>query len=133
MKLSLKNIKNFYSMEEIDVIVNFVKFLQKKISLHDGITINFLDDRVGDMSTGVRVNGGNIFVLAKNRLLIDVLRTISHEWIHEYQIQVLGVKDNVKHQDVGGKIENMANILSGIYIKKFQKKFPQYLDILYGE
>jgi hypothetical protein len=85
------------------------------------------------MTTGVRMPGNEIFVLAKGRLLIDILRTVSHEWIHEFQSQKMGVKDNVKIQDIGGPEENMCNILSGVFIKKFEKKYPEFSKVTYGE
>jgi hypothetical protein len=65
-------------------------------------------------------------------LLIDVLRTLSHEWIHEYQHQIKFTQ-NFKHQDIGGPVENTANVLSGILMKLFQKEYPQYEKTLYNE
>jgi valyl-tRNA synthetase len=52
---------------------------------------------------------------------------------HEYQHQKMGLKDDEKIQDIGGPEENMANILSGIFVKKFEKEFPKYSKILYDE
>ena len=63
----------------------------------------------------------------------NLLRTLAHEWIHEYQYQKMGLKDNQKIQDIGGPEENMANILSGIFIKKFEKQYPNHSKLLYGE
>jgi hypothetical protein len=85
------------------------------------------------MTTGVRMPDNEIVVLAKGRLLIDILRTISHEWAHEFQYQKMGVGDDVKIQDIGGPEENMCNILSGIFIKKFEKKYPELSSVNYGE
>ena len=36
-------------------------------------------------------------------------------------------------QDIGGPEENMANVLSGIFVKKFAKKFPKYKKMMYGK
>jgi hypothetical protein len=74
-----------------------------------------------------------IYVLSKGRILIDVLRTLGHEWTHEFQHQKLGLKDNHKIKDIGGPEENMANVLAGIFTKKFNKKFPHHTKMLYGE
>ena len=71
------------------------------------------------MTTGVRRND-EMVVLVGGRMLIDVLRTIAHEWVHEYQIQKMGVSVDKPIQDIGGPIENMASILGSIYMKKFQ-------------
>ena len=83
------------------------------------------------MTTGVRMPGSKIFALAKNRLLVDIFRTVAHEWVHEFQYQKLGVKDGEKIQDIGGPEENMANTLSGIFVKKFAKDNPHYSTELY--
>jgi hypothetical protein len=45
----------------------------------------------------------------------------------------MGLKDNQKIQNIGGPEENMSNILSGVFLKKFEKEFPKYSKFLYGE
>jgi hypothetical protein len=45
----------------------------------------------------------------------------------------MGLKDTDKVKDIGGTEENMANTLSGIFVKKFEKSFPNYEGLLYGE
>ena len=85
------------------------------------------------MTTGVRHPNHEIFILTGKRLLIDILRTLAHEWVHEYQNQKMGVRDDEPIQDIGGPEENMASILSSIFIKKFQKANPNYQKKLYGE
>jgi hypothetical protein len=45
----------------------------------------------------------------------------------------MGLKDDQPIQDIGGKVENMANALGGIMVKKFEKEFPKYENALYGE
>jgi hypothetical protein len=112
---------------------DFTKFLSSQLPLNNDIYITFLEKKEGLMTTGVRKPGSEISVLAGKRLLIDVLRTLSHEWVHEYQYQKLGLKDTDKVKDIGGPEENMANTLSGIFVKKFEKTFPKYEELLYGE
>jgi hypothetical protein len=133
MKVRFKGLESFFHDGEVDVIKDFVKFLQSQAPLNEDITITLLENRDLPMTTGVRMPGSEIFVLAGGRLMIDIMRTLSHEWIHEFQHQKLGVKDFEKHKDIGGPIENMANILSGIFLKKFDKKYPNYSALIYGE
>jgi hypothetical protein len=133
MKVCLKKSGEFPKKEEVSVIKKFLQFLQSQLPLNKKIQITFTDAREVPMTTGVRMPGNEIFVLAKGRLLIDILRTISHEWVHEFQSQKMGVKDNVKIQDIGGPEENMCNILSGVFIKKFEKKRPEFSKVTYGE
>lgn len=133
MKVCFKGLNKFFHDGEIEVIKDFTSFLQSQTPLDKDITITLLKNRDLPMTTGVRMPGSEIFVLAGGRLLIDILRTISHEWVHEYQHQKLGIKDFRKSKDIGGPEENMANILSGIFLKQFDKKYPNYSALIYGE
>lgn len=133
MKVCLKKSGEFPKKNEILVIKKFLQFLQSQLPLNQEVRITFTDSREIPMTTGVRMPDNEIVVLAKGRLLIDILRTISHEWAHEFQYQKMGVRDDVKIQDIGGPEENMCNILSGIFIKKFEKKYPELSNINYGE
>ena len=120
MKLLLKNSNKLFDTTQNEVVKEFVKFIRKELPLKKD-------------TTGVRRPNSEIFVLTSKRLLIDVLRTLAHEWVHEYQHQKMGLKDDQPVQDIGGKVENMANALGGIMVKKFEKEFPKHEDALYGE
>lgn len=130
MRLCLRGLKDYgYSKELMN---DFLKLLQGELPLSDDITIHLTKDREGKMTTGVR-NPDEMKILASGRMLIDVLRTISHEWVHEYQHQKMGLSDEKPIQDIGGPEENMASVLGSIFIKRFQKEFPQYEDELYRQ
>lgn len=133
MKVKLKNKENYFSEVELSTIEKFIKYLQKEVPLVKDVHITFDKQRNEHMTTGVRLPKHNIHVLAKDRLLIDVLRTLSHEWVHEYQHQKMGVKEIDNIQPIGGPEENMANVLSGIFIKKFIKNFPEHQKVVFGE
>ena len=131
MKVCIKIAKSGVSKEQVEVISSFVKFLQSQLPLSSDVEIKFVDDQNETGTTGVRMPGSKINVLAKGRMLIDILRTLSHEWVHEYQTQEMGVDEKEKIQDIGGPEENMSNVLSGIFIKKFDKQNPDFKDRLY--
>jgi hypothetical protein len=131
MKVCIKKNNSEISNEKLEVISAFVKFLQSQIPLSSDIQINFTDSQKETGTTGVRMPGSNISVLSKGRMLVDILRTLSHEWVHEFQYQKLGLADNAKIQNIGGPEENMSNVLSGIFIKKFDKQNPNFKDKLY--
>jgi len=133
MKVCLKINDKSITPEQVEGIKKFTAFLQKELPLSNDVNINFVYDRSVKMTTGVRFPHGKMYVLAGNRLLIDILRTLGHEWVHEYQHQKMGVSDKKKIQDIGGHEENMCNILSGVFIKKFENEFPNYSKLLYGE
>ena len=107
--------------------------LQDELKLSNDVHINFVTERDMPMTTGVRMPNHEIYVLSKNRLLIDVLRTLAHEWVHEYQHQKMGLSDETPIQDIGGPEENMASVLSSVFLKNFQKKHPQFEKQLFGE
>lgn len=111
--------------KDLEVINDFIKFLYKQAPIFSPITIYFLGNKIGDMTTGSRTDQQYIKVLSKGRMLIDVLRTLAHEWVHEGQHQILGWE---KGPDIGGKNEDTANSLSGAYLKMFQRDFPQHLE-----
>lgn len=133
MKVSIKKIDKSLDEKSTSTIKKFLNFLQNKLSLTDDVKFVFVDKRNNGMTTGVRLPNHTIHVLSKGRLLIDILRTISHEWVHEYQHQKMGYKDTDKIQDIGGPEENMSNVLSGIFIKQFQKKYPDLNKVVYNE
>jgi hypothetical protein len=133
VKLPLKNIKKFFDEDEIDAIKKFISFLQKQVPLNKGVNVEFTDSRPYNMTTGLRTNGHNIFVLSKGRLLVDILRTIAHEWVHEYQHQKLSLPEKEKVQNIGGHEENLANIVAGIIFKKFEKENENIKKVIYGE
>jgi len=130
MKLCLKFKKGTLEKYQIDIIKNFILLLQEKLTLTGGITVRFLDKRVGKMTTGSFKNETNeIKVLVKGRMLADILRTLSHEWAHAYDHEKLKIKDR---KDVGGESEDYANKKSGELTKKFIKSHPKLEDKIFN-
>jgi hypothetical protein len=123
MKLCLKFKKNTLEKYQIDIIKSFILLLQEKLTLTGDLTISFLDERKGKMTTGsFKEKTKEIKVLVKGRMLADILRTLSHEWAHCYDHQKLNIKDR---KDIGGKSEDFANEKSGELTKKFIKSHPK--------
>ena len=69
---------------------------------------------------GHQMGEDSIWVYAKNRNLVDILRTVFHELVHVRQ----GELDMIKPGDSypGSPIEVMADMLSGKYIKIYGEK-----------
>ncbi len=112
----------------MEVIKSFIDYLHKEIPLDD-VNVEFVNQRQGTMTTGVRQQDGTLKILAGGRMLLDVLRTVSHEWVHEGQHQILGWE--IDGDKIGGPYENQANSLAGVYLKKFQVNHPEFMEILY--
>ena len=69
------------------------------------------------------LGGGNeCRVYAKNRALVDVMRSVAHEMTHMMQDDQGLIKGHV--QDIGGFHENQANSAAGALIKMFAKTTP---------
>jgi hypothetical protein len=107
---------------------DFIKLLQEIMPLKNDITIHFLDKRKGNMTTGLEVNR-EIYALYGNRVLVDVLRTLCHEWTHCYQEENIDEKKDV---NIPGKpLENMSNVIAGAIIRYFTKSNPEIGDYLF--
>ena len=116
------------SKEDKSLAKKFIAFLHTQYPLKKDLKITFLGDRKGKMSTGSRTSDSELKILTKGRLNRDILRTLAHEWVHEYQLTIL----NREHgPDIGGKNEDEANAFAGQLIKMFEKKFPAKEEMMY--
>ena len=71
--------------------------------------------------TGGHVPGDdNIWVYAKNRNLVDILRTVFHELVHVRQHELGMIKPGSSYP--GSPIEAMADLLAGKYIKIYGER-----------
>jgi hypothetical protein len=73
------------------------------------------------MTSGQR-NKNGLFILSKGRMNRDILRTLAHEWYHEYDRTVL---ENPKGPDIGGHSEDDANAEAGKVLKQFELSNPK--------
>ena len=127
MKVNLYDKSSGLGSEQINVIQDFLRFCQKNSPLKKDVDIQLLGERFGKMTTGSEILG-RIKVLAGGRMLIDILRTIAHEWVHEFARQ-----RNIKLQGFNTvSQENFANSEAGIMIRMFEKSNPQLTDLLYN-
>lgn len=74
----------------------------------------------GNSSFGVF--DGTIKVVCQNRHPIDTMRTLAHELVHWKQRSTNMELDG----ETGSEIENQANALAGVIMRKFGKKYPEY-------
>ena len=127
MKVNLYDKSSGLGSEQINVIQDFLRFCQKNSPLKKDVDIQLLVERFGKMTTGSEILG-RIKVLAGGRMLIDILRTIAHEWVHEFARQ-----RNIKLQGFNTQSqENYANTEAGIMIRMYEKSNPQLTALLYN-
>lgn len=121
MKVIIKHIDSDIPKDNYEFYNDYIDYLQKQYPLKKDVTIIFRGNRTGNMTTGVRNDNSEISVLSKGRMNRDILRTLTHEWIHEYQRTIL---KRERGEDIGGQNEDEANAKSGELIKKFEKTHP---------
>lgn len=128
MKITIKHKNSDIPKENYDFFNDFIKYLQQEYPLKRDITIIFFGERTNSMTTGSRTDDGKLKILSKGRMNRDILRTLAHEWYHEYDRTVL---KNPKGPNIGGKSENDANSESGKVIKKYEKDNPRDVKKMY--
>jgi len=129
MKVSF-NYENKDFKKYTDFVNKFTKLLQKEFPLKNDVKIFFLDQQKGEMSTGSRMSDNVIKVLVGDRMNRDIMRTLAHEWVHEYQVDVLKRK---KGPDIGGQNEDEANAFAGRLVKMFEKENPEMEELMYEQ
>jgi hypothetical protein len=108
---------------------SFVKFVKNQLELESVPTISIQNHREGLKTTAnydYTKENKVVKVCAKNRALVDVMRSIAHELVHHKQFEQGRLK--VQPPDIGGEIEDEANAKAGQYIKMFAKEDPTIYD-----
>ena len=103
-------------------ITEFVKFVKKELGIVKCPTIVLQNGR-GELKTTANYDYSKknkiIRINAKNRSLVDVMRSIAHEMVHHKQYE--DGRLNTPPPDIGGEIEDEANAKAGQYIKLYSK------------
>jgi len=113
----------FLNEDRKEKLKNFVLFVIRELKIESAPTIVVQNGRKELKTTAnYDYNKENkvIKVNAKNRALIDVMRSIAHELVHHKQYEEGRLK--TPPPDIGGEIEDEANAKAGQYIKMYAKK-----------
>jgi hypothetical protein len=105
----------------VDRIIHFVQFTAQILKLDQDFKIILLGKGQDTNSTtgGYSPIKNDITVLYEGRALIDILRSIAHEIEHQRQNALDLIP--AQPQNIGGFLENDANIIAGILIKLYVK------------
>ena len=112
----------FLSEEKRKKLIEFVKFCKKELNLKSVPKIQVQNGKKNIKTTAnydYNKEEKIIKVNAKNRAIVDVMRSIAHELVHHKQWEDGRLK--VKPPDIGGVIEDEANAVAGVLIKKYSK------------
>lgn len=112
--------------KDLKVMAAFVNFAKSELGIDDGIKVALAYERTPDITTTAYYNlKGFIKIYVKDRAIIDVCRSIAHELVHHKQNLQGRLKDSVKDGEDGSEIENEANAVAGIIIRKWGKIHPE--------
>lgn len=80
--------------------------------------------------TTAAYGGNKVYVYAKDRALVDIMRSIAHELTHMKQDSEgkLEQNDHQKNNAAGSEIENDANARAGVMIRKFGEQHPEIYE-----
>jgi hypothetical protein len=105
-------------------VQKFVEWTAKQLNLKEVPTVELsmdTEEAQTNHHTGGHVPGeGSVWVYAKNRNLVDILRTVFHELVHVRQHELGMIKPGDSYP--GSPIEAMADMLAGKYIKIYGEK-----------
>jgi hypothetical protein len=110
--------------EKIDWIKKFVIYAKQFLSISEPVIITLLDknNKMGLTTGGYDPDSHNIYILAEDRAVVDICRTIAHEMSHMRQGLDNRITDPIKDGEDGSEIENEANAKAGEIIRKFGRK-----------
>jgi hypothetical protein len=122
------------NMDEVrqNILRDFTDFCQEKLGIEDMPKVTLVDKKRENMSTGAYIPGANeVLVLVKGRAILDIARSLGHEYTHRKQDET-GALKNIGPQgdrgkddmsDVGVDFEDEANAKGGSLIKEFSRKY----------
>ena len=114
--------------EEADLkaVADFVNFAKEFLGIKDNIKIKLAFERTADLKTTAYYSMlGELVVYAKDRAIVDICRSIAHELVHHKQNLEGRLVNAVKDGEDGSPIENEANAVAGVIIRKYGKIKPE--------
>jgi cytidyltransferase-like protein len=107
------------------LLKQFIAFAIKELGIQkppSGLTLSRDNNAAKSMHTFGTFNPNNdkIWLYVKNRNMADLLRTLAHELVHRKQAEDGRIDYN--SGETGSEIENEANAMAGILLRKFGKQ-----------
>ena len=116
------------TQDEIDVksVADFVNFAKDFLDINDDVKVALAFKRTPDLKTTAYYSlDGSIKIYAKNRAIIDVMRSVGHELVHHKQNLDGRLTNPEKDGADGSELENEANAVAGILIRRYGKLHPE--------
>jgi hypothetical protein len=119
----------FLDDKQKERITEFVKFVKGELGLKSTPKV-VLQNGKNQLKTTASYDYTKpekiIRVNAKNRMTVDIMRSIAHEMVHHKQYEQGRLE--VKPPDIGGEIEDEANAKAGQFIKMFAQNDKTLYD-----
>lgn len=107
------------SLEHKEEVDRFVKWAAARLNIKNipkvDLSLDTKEAQDNHHTGGHQMGGDTIWVYAKNRNLVDILRTVFHELVHVRQDELGMIEPGDSYP--GSPIEAMADMLAGKYIK----------------
>ena len=118
--------------DELDVrdVADFVNFAKDYLNIDDDIKIELAFKKTPDLRTTAYYNNGDkrVKIYVKDRAIIDVCRSIAHELVHHKQNLEGRITNSESDGADGSPIENEANAVAGIIIRKWGRMHPEIYE-----
>jgi hypothetical protein len=130
-KLTIKTLlrEALMTKEKEDVLnmSDFVNFAKKLLGIDDDVTVELAFEKTPDLRTTAYYHNSDhrVKVYVKDRAKIDIMRSIAHELVHHNQNIDGRLTDPEKDGADGSPIENEANSLAGIIMRKWGRIHPE--------
>lgn len=111
--------------EKVEVVKDFISFVCAKLKMQESVDVSLRkgrDEYIQTTASYVPDNNTN-HVRCGGRAIVDILRSIAHELVHNRQRELNMFKPGEKVQNIGGHIEDQANSVAGVFIKDFTHNY----------
>jgi len=108
-------------------VSDFVNFAKKLLDIDDDVTVELAFEKTPDIRTTAYYHNSDhrVKVYVKDRAKIDVMRSIAHELVHHRQNIDGKLTDPEKDGADGSPIENEANAVAGVIMRKWGRLHPE--------
>lgn len=107
--------------EKIEVIRTFIAYAKNKLDIKGRVFVALRagrDQYIRSTAAYSPAEDKN-YIRCNGRALVDILRSIAHELVHNKQREDGEIDMDNPPADIGGHIEDSANALAGVFIKDF--------------
>ena len=116
------------SEQQMDLLDQFIRFACDFLKVGKPV-IKLKFNRDGLVTTAA-YGGNTVHIYAKDRALVDILRSIAHEMAHMKQDAEKKLQPQTHEKDnaAGSPIEDEANSKAGVMIRKFGEMHPEIYE-----